>query len=106
MNRLLREYEGEKVDVLINNETELLLLISSRHVKYEKTVAGNVLNNKNLKTNSPGLRPSDVVEMVNTWINLYSTDIKEIIRYYDRYEVHIHPHCLVYTGTFNISIIK
>ena len=106
MNRLLREYEGEQVDVLINNEKELLLLISARHVKYEKTVAAYVLNNKNLQTSNNVLRPSDVVELVNPWINLYSTDIKEIVKHDDHYEVRIHPHCLVYTGTFNISITK
>lgn len=106
MNRLLREYEGEKLDVLINNETKLLLLVSARHVEYEKTVAGNLINNKNLKTSNLSLRSSDVVEMVNTWVNLYSTDIKEIEKHNDHYVIHIHPHCLVYTGTFKISIVK
>lgn len=106
MNRLLCEYEGEKVDVLINNETKLLLLVSARHVQYEKTVAAYLINNKNLQTSNSSLRPSDVVEMVNPWVNLYSTDIKQIVKHDDHYEIFIHPHCLVYTGTFNISITK
>lgn len=106
MNRLLREYEGEQVDVLINNETELLLLVSARHVKYEKTVAEFVLANKKLKTDKLSLRPSDVVKIVTPYINLYSDDIKDIKKEDDVYTIRIHPHCLVYTGTFQISIVN
>lgn len=106
MNRLLREYEGEKVDVLVNNETKLLLLVGYRHVQYEKTVVSFVLSHKKLETSNQSLRASDVVEMVNSHVNLYSTDIKAIEKHDDNYTVHIHPHCLVYTGSFNIRIIK
>uniref|UniRef100_A0AAU8L0S7 Uncharacterized protein n=1 Tax=Pantoea phage Survivor TaxID=3232176 RepID=A0AAU8L0S7_9CAUD len=107
MNRLLCEYPDTNVNVLVNNETQLLLLLDDRHAKYEKTDVGNaLLYKKGLVTNISSLRPADAVALAKPHLDLYSTDIKEIKQIDDEYIVYIHPHCLVYTGTFKIKIIK
>ncbi|UQT02807.1 hypothetical protein YUBABA_00260 [Serratia phage vB_SmaM-Yubaba] len=104
MDRLLRQYPNEqRLDVLINNETKLLLLMDSRHVEYEKQDL-SFINKHSIKTDLKTLRPSDVVRLVRPLgVTLYSTDIESIKEITGGYEINIHPHCLIHYGTFKIK---
>jgi hypothetical protein len=104
MDRLKTRYpESERIDVLVNSEEELLLLLDSRHVKFEKQNL-TFINNHKLKTNLNTLRPSDVVRLVLPLnVKLYSTDIESITEVPGGYEVKIQPHCLIHFGSFKIK---
>lgn len=107
MDRLQREYNNEPINVLVINETQLLLLLEGRHVRHDKVSLTNWLRHSNLTTDLSVLRPSDVVRIVKPNVpDLYSTDIKEINLEGDEYTVTIHSHCLVYFGQFKIKLNK
>lgn len=106
-NRLKTLYpDSTRLDVLINREEELLLLLDSRHAKFEKQNL-SLLSQRSLITKLKRLRPADVVRLIRSLnVNLYSTDIKSINKVEDGYEITIHPHCLMHYGSFKINLFR
>lgn len=104
MERLKRIYpDSIRLDVLVNREDELLLLLDSKHAKFEKQNLA-FIDKHSIKTNLKTLKPSDVVRLVRPLgVILYSTDIESIKEVAGGYDVNIHPHCLIHYGTFKIK---
>lgn len=104
MDRLRKQFpKDERLDVLVNNETKLLLLLDSRHVEYDKQDL-SFISKHSIKTDLDVLRPSDVVRLVRPLgVKLYSTDIESIVNIAGGFDVNIHPHCLIHYGTFKIK---
>ncbi|AEV89571.1 hypothetical protein OBP_134 [Pseudomonas phage OBP] len=104
MERLKKQYsDSERLDVLVNREDELLLLLDSRHAKFEKQNL-SFIDQHHVKTNLKTLRPSDVVRLVRHLdVELYSTDIGSINQVPGGYQISIRPDCLIHYGTFKIK---
>lgn len=104
MDRLQRLYpDSQRLDVIVNGEEELLLLLDSRHVKFEKQDLSRLTLNS-IKTDLKILRPSDVVRLVRPLgITMYGTDIESIKEVPGGYEINILKNCLIHFGTFKIK---
>lgn len=104
MDRLQRLYpDSQRLDVIVNGEEELLLLLDSRHVKFEKQDLSRLTRNS-IKTDLKILRPSDVVRLVRPLgITMYGTDIESIKEVPGGYEINILKNCLIHFGTFKIK---
>lgn len=102
MERLSALYEGESLKVLVKSEQSLLLLVSNRHVKYEKTDLC-FLNALRFTTSQHTLNTQDVASIVReSYRPFYSTDIETIVNKPDCFEIVIKDDVYIHRGSFYI----
>lgn len=103
MQRLKDRYpDSRSFHVLVNQETEVLLLLDNRHVKYEKDDLG-YLSGILDKTNKVNLDARDVVNHVyRVYPHLYSEDIEKIEEFDTHFTVSVYPNTLIHFGQFFI----
>lgn len=79
-----------------------MLLLDDRHVHFDKLNIA-FINQSKVSTDKEELTPSDVVRLVRPLVgDLYSTDIKSVVRESGVFTVTLVRNCTVYHGTFNI----
>lgn len=103
MQRLKDRYpDSRSFHVLVNQESEVLLLLDNRHVKHEKdnlAYLSGIID----KTSKVELNERDVVSHVfNHYPFLYSEDIENIQEFENHFTVSVHPNTLIHFGQFNI----
>lgn len=103
MQRLRERYPDSKsCMVLSNQETEVLLLLDNRHVKFEKDNLGYLTNLLD-KTTKKELIPKDVVSHVfKVYPYLYSEDIEKIEESETHFTINVYPNTLIHFGQFKI----
>lgn len=103
MERLKDRYPGSSTfHVLVNRETEVLILLDNRHVKHEKdnlSYLSTILD----KTDKEELTERDVVSHVfSKYPYLYSEDIEKIEEFETHFTISVYPNTLTHFGQFNI----
>lgn len=102
MERLTALYPNESVKVLVDNcGTDCLLLVGSRHVKYEKTDL-SFLDSFKLKIHKDPTFEEIANKVREKYLPFYATDIDSIQDNIVYYVVNIKPNIYIHFGKFKI----